>query len=178
MHVAGFSYCAEQCENKFQNLKKLYLKKKDNMAAGSSGHARLDFSYFEELDRIFGKSPIVKPLAIASSSRSSNWPPSVSQDENDFDPFNDEELNAMTLEEINEIDGFAARGSSKRKGRKRNIDCVTETINENEKKREKRHNEIISVLREGQKDFRDLMSQFLNVLGQSTNVQNPNENRS
>lgn len=57
------------CENKLKYLKAKYLQKKDNMSNKSSGARSINFDYFDELDEIFGKEPIVTPVAIASSSR-------------------------------------------------------------------------------------------------------------
>jgi Myb/SANT-like DNA-binding domain len=158
--AAGFSYSAGQCECKFQSLRKLYLKKKDNMAAGSSGHERVDFTYYDELDKLFGKSPIVKPVAIASSSRANNHHGFTEQELNDMG-VTDTDLENMSVEELEQLFPVKKKGN-----KKRNIDLVVDAIQEMDTKRQKRHNEIVSVLKEGQKDFRDIMRQLLGTMTQ------------
>lgn len=63
------SHSAKQCENKFKYLRAKYFQKKDNMSHKSSGARHIHFDYFSEMDEIYCKEPIVKPVAIASSSR-------------------------------------------------------------------------------------------------------------
>ncbi|VEN54899.1 unnamed protein product [Callosobruchus maculatus] len=63
------THTSEQCKNKFKYLKAKYLEKKDNMSPKASGAKAIRFEYFDHLNDIFGKEPIVTPVAIASSSK-------------------------------------------------------------------------------------------------------------
>jgi Myb/SANT-like DNA-binding domain len=160
MAAAGFDkFTADQCDNKFHNLKKTYLKKKDNMGAGSSGHERMDFTYFDEFDKLLGKSPIVNPVSVASSSRTdhniSNPDPIDLDSSEDYENMSIEQLEALCTN---------LGGAKKKSGKKRNIDLVVDAIQDIDAKKEKRHNEIVSVLKQGQEDFKVIMSQFVGVL--------------
>jgi hypothetical protein len=152
MEKAGLQYTGDQCENKFASLKKQYLKKIDNMSAKSTGQKRFDFTYFDEFDEIFGKTPSVKPVSIASSSRIDN---DVLDEISNFT----EDLNT---------DDTDSEISNKRKGRKRNIDFVIDTMKEtnaeSENKKDSRHDAVMSLLKEGQDDFRNLMTRLIDKL--------------
>lgn len=69
LRVQGHEYTSAQCTDKFKYLKGQYTKKVDNMSDKSSGAARINFDFMEEMDEIFGKKPNIHPPSIASSSR-------------------------------------------------------------------------------------------------------------
>lgn len=65
---AGFTgYTCKQAEDKWKNLRKGYMKVKDNSGDKSSGAARVTCTFYDELDEIFRKSPSIKPISVASS---------------------------------------------------------------------------------------------------------------
>jgi len=65
---AGFTgYTWKQAEDKWKNLRKGYMKVKDNNGDKSSGAARVTYKFYDELDEIFRKSPSVEPISTASS---------------------------------------------------------------------------------------------------------------
>jgi len=59
----GYSYTAKQIENKWKNLRKNYMKIKDNN--NKSGASFKKCKYFDEMEEIYGKSPSVQPVATA-----------------------------------------------------------------------------------------------------------------
>jgi len=61
----GYSYTAKQIENKWKNLRKSYMKIKDNN--NKSGASFKKCKYFDEMEEIYGKSPSVQPVVIASN---------------------------------------------------------------------------------------------------------------
>ncbi|KAF0770936.1 trihelix transcription factor GTL2-like [Aphis craccivora] len=54
---------AIQCENKWKNLRKLYLKKQRNKKATSSGQC----AFYFEFDRIYKEEPSFTPVALAGN---------------------------------------------------------------------------------------------------------------
>lgn len=68
---AGFvGYSWKQAQDKWKNLRKAYMKVKDNKGDKSSGAARVTCKFYDELDEIFTKSPSVQPISTASSRNS------------------------------------------------------------------------------------------------------------
>lgn len=58
---------AIQCDNKWKNLRKLYLKKQRNKKASSSGQSAFYFEFEEEFDRIYKEEPSICPVALAGN---------------------------------------------------------------------------------------------------------------
>lgn len=59
---AGFSgYTWKQPEDKWKNLRKRYMKVKDNQGDKSSGAEKITCKFYEKLDNIFRNSPSVQP---------------------------------------------------------------------------------------------------------------------
>lgn len=58
---------AIQCENKWKNLRKLYLKKQRNKKATSSGQSAFYFEFEEQFDRIYKEEPSFTPVALAGN---------------------------------------------------------------------------------------------------------------
>ena len=75
------SHSAEQCRNKFKYLKSKYVEKKDNMSGRATGMKCVSFSYFDEMDEVFGTEPNITPVAIASTSRGERNFQGISTDE-------------------------------------------------------------------------------------------------
>lgn len=81
--AAGFSgYTWKQVQDKWKNIRKGYMKVKDNIGDKSSGAARITCKYFDELDEVFRKSPSVEPISTASSRNFTSLPSeSIDSDE-------------------------------------------------------------------------------------------------
>ncbi|KYQ54695.1 hypothetical protein ALC60_06429 [Trachymyrmex zeteki] len=80
----GFTgYTWKQAEDKWKNIRKGYMKVKDNMGDKSSGAARVTCKFYDELDEIFRKSPSVEPISVASSHKSNNLPAVDSDSDSD-----------------------------------------------------------------------------------------------
>jgi len=58
---------ATQCDNKWKNLRKLYLKKQRNKKATSSGQSAFYFEFEEEFDNIYKEEPSICPVALAGN---------------------------------------------------------------------------------------------------------------
>lgn len=58
---------ATQCDNKWKNLRKLYLKKQRNKKATSSGQSAFHFEFEEEFDKIYKDEPSISPVALAGN---------------------------------------------------------------------------------------------------------------
>lgn len=61
----GYLYTAKQVENKWKNLRKSYIKVKDNNS--KSGAPFKTCKYYNEMEEIYSKSHSVQPVAIASN---------------------------------------------------------------------------------------------------------------
>lgn len=58
---------ATQCDNKWKNLRKLYLKKQRNKKATSSGQSAFHFEFKEEFDKNYKDEPSISPVALAGN---------------------------------------------------------------------------------------------------------------
>lgn len=68
----GFKgYIWKQVEDKWTNLRKGYMKVKDNQGDKNSGAAKMTCKFYEELDDIFRSSPSIQPTSVASSLKQS-----------------------------------------------------------------------------------------------------------
>jgi len=63
----GINKTATQCDNKWKNLRKLYLKKQRNKKATSSGQSAFHFEFEEEFDKIYKDEPSISPVALAGN---------------------------------------------------------------------------------------------------------------
>ncbi|CAH0555191.1 unnamed protein product [Brassicogethes aeneus] len=64
-----FNVSLTQCKDKWQYLRKCYIKKKENMGASATGSSPAKFEYFEEMDDFLGQKHSVTPKFVASSSK-------------------------------------------------------------------------------------------------------------
>lgn len=65
---SNWVYTGTQCENKFKDVQKSYVKVKDHNA-NSTGGERKKCKFYEEMEEILGDKPCIKPVAIASTLR-------------------------------------------------------------------------------------------------------------
>lgn len=78
---AGFpKYTWKQAEDKWKNIRKGYMKAKDNRGDKSSGAPRVTCKFYDELDEIFSKSPSVEPISIASSRNNKSFASDIDSD--------------------------------------------------------------------------------------------------
>ena len=64
---SGYEYNGYQCENKFKDLRKNYMKVKDHNE--QTGAEPKFWKYFNRMDELFGDKPNVKPVCLASNRR-------------------------------------------------------------------------------------------------------------
>lgn len=64
----NWTYTGIQCENKFKDVRKNYVKVKDHNT-NSTGGQRKASKFYEDMEEIFGDKPCIKPVAIASTLR-------------------------------------------------------------------------------------------------------------
>ncbi|XP_066595452.1 uncharacterized protein [Prorops nasuta] len=60
-------YTGVQCENKFKELRKRYVKVKDHNR--QSGNSPMTFKFYEEMEEILGNKPFVVPVSLTSNLR-------------------------------------------------------------------------------------------------------------
>ena len=63
----NFPFSGQQCRDKWQYLKKRYVKKRDNMGPRGTGEDVFKFEYFDEMDALLRNKHSITPPAIASS---------------------------------------------------------------------------------------------------------------
>lgn len=63
--MTGFS--RNQIKDRWQYLRKRYLRKKENRSDRDTGGENIKFDYFDEMDDILGKKPNIAPKHLASS---------------------------------------------------------------------------------------------------------------
>ncbi|XP_011699569.1 PREDICTED: uncharacterized protein LOC105456906 [Wasmannia auropunctata] len=61
-----WEYTGKQCENKFKDVRRNYVKTKDNNV-NKSGQDLQTCKFYDEMDATLGEKPLIKPVAIASS---------------------------------------------------------------------------------------------------------------
>jgi len=61
-----WNYIGQQCEDKFKDLRKHYVKAKDQNEK-SSGLPVATCKFYDEMDEVLGDKPSIKPLSIAST---------------------------------------------------------------------------------------------------------------
>lgn len=67
MEEGGYDYSGAQCENKFRDLRKKYMKIKDHN--NQTGAEPKIWKYFDNMEVLFGEKPNVKPVSLASNRR-------------------------------------------------------------------------------------------------------------
>lgn len=78
----GVPYTGTQCENKFKELRKKYIKVKDHNK--QSGNSPMTCKFFNEFEEVLGDKPCIQPVALASNlrKRSENFNSQDSDTEN------------------------------------------------------------------------------------------------
>ena len=59
-------YTSTQCENKFKDLRKHYVKVKDHNANSTGGERKM-CKFYEDMEEVLGDKPCIKPVVIAST---------------------------------------------------------------------------------------------------------------
>ncbi|KYM97842.1 hypothetical protein ALC62_11467 [Cyphomyrmex costatus] len=133
----GYIYTVKQIENKWKNLRKNYMKTKDNN--NKSGASFKKCKYFDEMDEMYGKSPSVQPVAIAS---------------------NLSEKNALPLEiEEKKVDENTCSVPLKKSKLDKQLQMWTKHLDESmqkrEETRERRHQERLAQQKEALKTYKE-----------------------
>lgn len=133
---------------KWGHLKKLYYRKKDNMGARSTGAARFDFAYFEEMDEIFRNYPSVIPPHLASSSKplkeiTNDTNKSLKSDEEICDP------QPSTSKK--------QKGSTPKRKPSEKLFSLLENMNAD---RQQRHDELMNFLKSNNDRFLEVMNKM------------------
>lgn len=121
----------KQAEDKWKNLRKAYMKVKDNQEDTSSDAAKVTCKFYEELDDIFRKSPSVEPINIASSRNYKSLPITNIDTDSDEVLSKDEPKRKRTKLEKNTFTW---------------ISTFKEDANKRAAAREKRHQQILNTL--------------------------------
>ncbi|XP_031342999.1 uncharacterized protein LOC116173531 [Photinus pyralis] len=144
----GGNFTTSQIKDKVKYLKMRYMKKKDNMKATSSGAAAIQFTYYEEMDDIYGKKPNVEPIAVASSLRGRN----LEDKKEDSDDVRSRSSSPPVTETASTTSSISPTPSVSRKRRFTEDDI------------ERRHKERLSLLRELQQKSIENFNMQMNKL--------------
>jgi len=143
LNEKGYTYTIKQIENKWKNLRKNYIKVKDNNS--KSGASFKKCKYYDEMEEIYGKSHSVQPVATASNLSQKNVL-SISTDE---EQKSDEECNVVP---------------PKKTKMEKQLHVLTEYMEKNEKAKERRHKERLEYQKEAVETYKQLMSKLLEKL--------------
>ncbi|KAK4886505.1 hypothetical protein RN001_002776 [Aquatica leii] len=149
-----FDVSATQCRDKWQYLKKRYVKKADNMGDRGTGEERIKFEFFEEMHEVLEKKHNVHPIGTASSIKGLN---SSSCTENNV---------ADVLEDVEDTN------EKQLKKRKKKEDGVVQFMREVKKStetrevsREIRHKEIMASRNRAIEVFAEKMDSLIERIG-------------
>ncbi|XP_020298477.1 trihelix transcription factor GTL1-like [Pseudomyrmex gracilis] len=139
----GYTYTVKQIENKWKNLRKNYIKVKDHNSKSGASYKKC--KYYDEMEEIYGKSPIVQPVALASN---------LSQKVSSF---------SFDEEQTSDEDSDIAPPPKKSKMEKQ-LHALTEYMEKNEKAKERRHKERLEYQKEAVETYKEVMSKLLEKL--------------
>jgi len=149
---AGFTgYTWKQAEDKWKNLRKGYMKVKDNKRDKSSGAARISCKFYDELDEIFRKSPSVEPISTASS-------------------LSHKSKNRLIADTDSDSEKDLSKHQSKKKTTKLQKDTLTwfsilrDDASAREEARENRHQQTLSILNRAIDSYENQMQKLIDKL--------------
>lgn len=174
----GFAFNATQCENRWKYIRAKYIKKKDNASKSNTGGEYYNFQYFDEIDEILGKKPNISPKFLVSSIQSlknkENVGPSStliqsppSKNKKNVGSASVVDLDSSSTD-INmlfsdggifnddEEEGACASNTPNSKSKSKK-----ESSEDNAKRQDKYHNEMIEMQRESLTVFKDIMLKVL-----------------
>ncbi|XP_036148167.1 trihelix transcription factor GTL1-like [Monomorium pharaonis] len=142
----GYTYTAKQIENKWKNLRKNYMKIKDNNK--KSGASLKKCKYFDEIEEIYGKSSSVQPVAVASNLSVKDT--------------------ILSTDEEEAIDENTCPVPLKKSKMDKQLEMWTTYFDENSQKREeareKRHQERLEQQKQALQTYTEIMEKFLKKL--------------
>lgn len=136
----GYTYTVKQIENKWKNLRKNYIKVKDN---NSKSGASFKKCKYEEMEEIYGKSHIVQPAATAS-----NLSQKIS----------------LSTDEEQKSDEDNDTVPTKKSKMEKQVHVLTEYMEKNEKAKERRHKERLEYQKEAMETYKQIMNKLLEKL--------------
>ncbi|CAH1110944.1 unnamed protein product [Psylliodes chrysocephalus] len=138
---------SEQCKNKFKYLKGKYVEKKENMSSKASGSKVVKFDFFNEFEELFAHHPNIQPQAVASSSRG----------EDNVKNIMGSDTNVLNNETKSDTENKKKR---KRSMLEKQLDTYEDKLNERERNKERRHQDIMRKQDEALDVFKNIASSF------------------
>lgn len=143
----GYKYIAKQIENKWKNLRKNYMKVKDNN--NKSGAPLKKCKYYDEMEEVYGKSPSVQPVVVASNLSQKNMFPSTDEEDKDEDIC---------------TDIIPIKKSKMDKQLEMWTKYLDENVQKREEARERRHQEKIEQQKQALETYKEVMDKLLKKL--------------
>ncbi|KYM94044.1 hypothetical protein ALC62_15335, partial [Cyphomyrmex costatus] len=136
-----------QCENKFKELRKKYVKVKDHN--NQSGNSPATCKFFNELEEVLGAKSCVAPVALASNLK---------------------KRSASTSSQNSDVENESDKKCEKKKVRKTRVQkelgewsaSLREDAKHREEARDRRHKEIISVSDRAITAYTNMMEKLIN----------------
>jgi len=149
-------YTGTQCENKFKDVRKNYVKVKDHNANSTGGEPKT-CKFYEDMEEVLGDKPCIKPVAIASTLRKRSC--------FNLAPCTDNPTLALTSDE----DEIHEAAPSRRRSRvERSLDEWTMSMRQDsqqkELEKERRHREKLEKQEQAIATYREMMSKLLDKL--------------
>lgn len=159
-----WDYTGQQCEDKFKDLRKQYVKARDHNEK-SSGLPVVTCKFYEEMDDALGDKPSMKPVSIASTLKKRNQSSSLdsSSTASVFVGSNSEDNDSE-----HSCDSIPKSKKKKKSITERNIERLitirTEESKKKEEARQKRHTERLERQNRAIEVYQDAMNRLLEKL--------------
>jgi len=144
-------YTGTQCENKFKELRKKYVKVKDHNK--QSGNSPMMCKFFNEFEEVLGDKPYVQPVALASNlKKQSNI--SSSQDSDTEDQSSKDESDGSKKVKQTRVQRELGKWST----------ALREDAKQREEAKEQRHKELIAASDRAIAAYKEMMGKLIDKL--------------
>lgn len=149
-------YTAQQCEDKFKDVRKHYVKARDQNEKGS-GLPVATCKFYKEMDDALGDKPAVKPVSIASTLKRHNAPSTSTLVGSDSDNETEHSSNSTPKSKKKKI-------SITERNIERLLTIRTEESQRKEEARQKRHAERMERQDRAIEVYQSVMDRLLDTL--------------
>lgn len=148
-------YSGTQCENKFKELRKKYVKVKDHNK--QSGNSPMTCKFFNEFEEVLGDKPCVQPVVLASNlrkrstiSQNSDTEDRSSKDDSSKDEENDRKKKIKKTRVQRELSEWSIG--------------LREDAKRREEAKEQRHKELVSASDRAVAAYKEMMEKLIDKL--------------
>ncbi|KYM93659.1 hypothetical protein ALC62_15738 [Cyphomyrmex costatus] len=155
----NWRYSATQCENKWKDLRKTYVKVKDHN--NTSGNSTKTCKFFDDINDILSDKPRITPISVASNLR--KRPLSINSTVNSVNCSSDSENYDLLCD--TDLDVEEQTKITKKPRRQKDFDelktVLQSTAKEREEARERRHQEMLNQSEKAINTMKDVMLKLI-----------------